>query len=109
MGLKPIATNRRPMNEWYQNDFYEDMNEFYHPGYRKRIWTAPSVDLRNENTVRMSALRLAELDEEGNRNSPSKSPTRKMNAALLRQSSIDYEYKQAMPHYIDSPTKKVER
>ena len=56
MGLKPIATNRRPMNEWYQNDFYEDMNEFYHPGYRKRIWTAPSVDLRNENTVRISFI-----------------------------------------------------
>ena len=84
MGLKPIATNRRPMNEWYQNDFYEDMNEFYHPGYRKRIWTEPSVDLRNEDTVRMSTTKLVALNEGGSLNSPSKSPTRKMNANLLR-------------------------
>ena len=86
MGLKPIATNRRPMNEWYQNDFYEDMNEFYHPGYRKRIWTTPSIDLRNENLVTLSTTKLVEPDERGNRTSPCKSPTRKAHAQQLRQS-----------------------
>ena len=40
-------------------DFYEEMTEFYHPGYRKRIWTTPSVDLRNENTVKKSSFKLA--------------------------------------------------
>ena len=47
------------MNEWHQTDFYEEMTEFYYPGYRKRIWTTPSVDLRNENTVKMSSFKLA--------------------------------------------------
>ena len=109
MGLRPIVTNRQKMNEWYQNDFYEDMTEFYHPGYRKRIWTAPSVDLRNENLVSLSTTKLVQQDELGNSTSPSKSPTRKKNAQLLRQSSENYQYKQAMPQYIESPQRKAER
>ena len=109
MGLKPIVTNRQGMNEWYQNDFYEDMTEFYHPGYRKRIWTTPSIDLRNENLVTLSPSKLVQHDELGNSNSPSKSPTRKANAQQLRQSCENFQYKQAMPHYIESPQRKAER
>ena len=96
------------MNEWHQTDFYEEMTEFYHPGYRKRIWTTPSVDLRNENTVKMSSFKLAQLDESG-KDSPNKSPIRKQNTQRLRQSCEEHAYKQAMPQYIDSPTRKMER
>ena len=67
----------RPLDKWRDTDFYEEMSEFYHPGYRKRIWTTPSVDLRNENTVKKSSFKLAaQGDYATGSSSPGRSPRR---------------------------------
>ena len=85
------------------------MTEFYHPGYRKRIWTTPSVDLRNENTVKKSSFKLAaQGDYATGSSSPGRSPKRQ-NAQNLRLANAEFEIKQQMPPYIESPTQKQAR